>query len=87
MMRGWLEEVLSLLHREGRELELVIVSVTCVSNVEIGWEVKRQLLAPLSKLVPRLKFAVGEVEADDEVQTGLRRWVREHVNELNAMRV
>jgi hypothetical protein len=86
-MHGWLEEVSSLLQREGEELKLVIVSVRDASDVDMEWEVKLKMLAPLEKLAPRVKIRVGEVVAGDEEKIKLERRLGEYINALNTLRV
>jgi hypothetical protein len=86
-MHGWLEDISSLLQREGEELKLVIVSVRDASDVDMEWEVKLKMLVALEKLAQRVKICAGEVVAGDEAKRKLEWRLGEYIDVLNTLRV
>jgi hypothetical protein len=67
-----------MLVREGRELEVVVLSVRDVwgEDVEdVEWVVKEGVLAPLRELVGRVRWVLGEVVARDELTEKLKVFV------------
>ncbi|KAF1840963.1 uncharacterized protein K460DRAFT_359503 [Cucurbitaria berberidis CBS 394.84] len=84
-MNGWLDEQVSLLLDEGKNLESVVVSIRDVSE-NVDWEKKTMILKPLSKLKARVRFQSGEITAADREEEALRGHLGKYLRDLNKRR-
>jgi hypothetical protein len=89
MSAHWLDEQISLLRDEARELKTVIVSMRRVSwNHE--WSVREEmeaLLKPLEALMGRVEFRAGEVMGPRVMEESMRNELSAILERLNTSRV
>ena len=81
---GWVGELARLLKDEGRDLELVIISITCSRVIwDEASEFLKSLLAPLRILKGRVRFDIGNIIAFGHVEDAIRKRTQLCVRDLN----
>jgi hypothetical protein len=82
VMNRRLAEHVDLLLEEVENLEMITVSVFDISD-GVEWKIKKRMLAPLERMVGKVRFRMGEVAAMGEEEEELRERLGEYFKELN----